>query len=80
VVSNITNPFYPHVIESIVTAAEEAGYNAVLGNAQESPKRQLAFLHLLSEHQIDGAILTPRSRAAATTSSGSLATVPPWSW
>jgi LacI family transcriptional regulator len=58
VVSNITNPFYPEVIEAIVATAAEHGYNVILCNTQESRKLQTAYLELLIEHQVDGAILT----------------------
>ena len=58
VVSNITNPFYPEVIEAIVAAASEHDYNVILCNTQENLKLQTAYLDLLIEHQVDGAILT----------------------
>jgi LacI family transcriptional regulator len=58
VVSNITNPFYPEVIETIVATAAEDDYNVILCNTQESLKLQTAYLELLIEHQVDGAILT----------------------
>jgi LacI family transcriptional regulator len=58
VVSNITNPFYPEVIETIVATAAEHDYNVILCNTRESLKLQTAYLELLIEHQVDGAILT----------------------
>lgn len=58
VVSNITNPFYPEVIEAIVATAAEHDYNVILCNTQENQKLQTAYLELLIEHQVDGAILT----------------------
>jgi LacI family transcriptional regulator len=58
VVSNITNPFYPEVIEAIVATAAEEEYNVVLCNTQEDGNLQSAYLELLIEHQVDGAILT----------------------
>lgn len=58
VVSNITNPFYPEVIEAVVATAAERGYNVVLCNTQESPQLQMSYLDLLVAHQVDGAILT----------------------
>jgi LacI family transcriptional regulator len=58
VVSNITNPFYPEVIEAIVATATEHDYNVVLCNTQEDLKLQTSYLELLIEHQVDGAILT----------------------
>jgi DNA-binding LacI/PurR family transcriptional regulator len=58
VVSNITNPFYPEVIEAVVATAAKEDYNVVLCNAQENWELQSAHLELLIEHQVDGAILT----------------------
>jgi LacI family transcriptional regulator len=58
VVSNITNPFYPEVIESVITTAAHHHYNVLLCNTQESAELQLAYLSLLLEHRVDGAILT----------------------
>lgn len=58
VVSNITNPFYPEVIEAIVATATEHDYNVVLCNTQEDLQLQTSYLQLLIEHQVDGAILT----------------------
>ncbi len=65
VVSNITNPFYPEMIESIVAAAAEHDYTVVLGNTQEREDRQLSLLDLLIEQQVDGAILTSPLRDSA---------------
>lgn len=58
VVSNITNPFYPEVIEAVVAMASDRGYNVILCNTQENPALQLSYLELLVAHQVDGAILT----------------------
>jgi LacI family transcriptional regulator len=58
VVSNITNAFYPEVIEAVVATATGRDYNVVLCNTQEDRDRQLSSLELLIEHQVDGAILT----------------------
>jgi LacI family transcriptional regulator len=58
VVSNITNPFYPEVIEAVVATATEHDYNVILCNTQENLELQTAYLELLIEHQVDGAILT----------------------
>ena len=58
VVSNITNPFYPEVIEAVVATAAEEEYNVVLCNTQENRELQTSYLELLIEHQVDGAILT----------------------
>lgn len=58
VVSNITNAFYPEVIEAVVATATKHDYNVVLCNTQEDGDLQMSSLELLIEHQVDGAILT----------------------
>jgi DNA-binding LacI/PurR family transcriptional regulator len=65
VVSNITNPFYPELIETIAAAAADYDYTVVLCNTQESEDLQLSMLDLLIEHQVDGAILTSPLRDSA---------------
>jgi LacI family transcriptional regulator len=58
VVSNITNAFYPQVIDAVVATAAEHDYNVVLCNTKEDRELQSSSLQLLIEHQVDGAILT----------------------
>jgi LacI family transcriptional regulator len=65
VVSNITNPFYPELIEAIAAAAAEHDYTVVLCNTQENEDLQLTMLDLLIEHQVDGAILSSPLRNSA---------------
>ncbi|HTA02755.1 MAG TPA: LacI family DNA-binding transcriptional regulator [Streptosporangiaceae bacterium] len=58
VVSNITNPFYPEVIEAVASTAAKEHYNVVLCNTQEDRELHASYLELLIQHQVDGAILT----------------------
>lgn len=58
VVSNITNGFYPEIIAAITGAALEQGYTVVIGSAAERQSSQTAYLRLLAEQRVDGAILT----------------------
>jgi LacI family transcriptional regulator len=58
VVSNITNGFYPEIIAAITSAALEQGYTVVVGSAGEREGSQTAYLKLLAEQRVDGAILT----------------------
>lgn len=58
VVSNITNGFYPEIIEAITSRALEAGYTVMLGSAGERVASQAAYLRLLAEHRAEGVILT----------------------
>jgi len=58
VVSNITNAFYPEIIEAICDRALAADRTIILGSTAESGDRQAALLDLLAEQRVDGAILT----------------------
>ena len=58
VVSNITNGFYPEIIDAITSCALEQGYTVVVGSAGERPESQAAYLRLMAEQRVDGLILT----------------------
>lgn len=58
VVSNITNGFYPEIIDAITSCALEQGYAVVVGSAGERPESQAAYLRLMAEQRVDGLILT----------------------
>jgi LacI family transcriptional regulator len=58
VVSNITNGFYPEIIEAITASALQAGYTMIVGSAGERSSSQAAYLRLLAEQRVDGAVLT----------------------
>src|SRR3954469_11471742 len=46
VVSNITNGFYPEIIEAITSKAMDAGYTVILGSAGERAAAQAAYLRV----------------------------------
>lgn len=58
VVSNITNGFYPEIIDAITSCALEHGYTVLVGSAGERPESQAAYLRLMAEQRVDGVILT----------------------
>ena len=58
VVSNITNGFYPEIIEAITARAVDEGYTVILGSAGERAASQARYLRLLAEQRVDGVILT----------------------
>jgi LacI family transcriptional regulator len=66
VVSNITNGFYPEIIDAITTCALEHGYTVVVGSAGERPESQSMYLRLLAEQRVDGVILTSTLSGDAT--------------
>lgn len=57
IVSNITNPFYAEVTQAVARTAFAHGYNLILGNTEELPDRQAAYLDLLMQHRVDGVIM-----------------------
>jgi len=58
VVSNITNQFYPELIEAVCDLAARHNLNVILGNIGQSPERQRDYLRLLIEQRVAGVLLT----------------------
>lgn len=63
VVADITNPFYPQLLEAVGRALEEAGLRMVLWNAPD-PSADGA-LRALHENTVDGLIFTTATKASA---------------
>jgi len=66
VVSDILNPFYPELIESIEAFARERGYNVLLCNTQRDSSKDEIYARLLIEQRVAGVIfssITPLSSA-----------------
>jgi LacI family transcriptional regulator len=57
-VSNVMDAYVPEFIDAVTGAAFERGYTIIIGSVQERPDLQLAYLRMLAEHQVAGAILT----------------------
>lgn len=58
VVSNITNHFYPQLIEAICTIAAEKSFSVILCNTQQDPELQEDSLRLLIEQRVAGILMT----------------------
>lgn len=56
-VPNSANPYFAEVLLGIEDACFEAGYNIMLGNANDDPARELSYLKVLLSRQVDGMIL-----------------------
>lgn len=59
VVTSILNPFYAVVVSGIERVLSAKGYNMVLCNSDESPKKELEAVRMLIEQRVDGIILAP---------------------
>lgn len=56
-VPNNSNPYFAELIQGIEDAAFKVGYNIILCNAYDDPKKQAAYIRVLMEKRIDGLIL-----------------------
>jgi len=56
IVPNIANPFFSEVIRGIERVAQMSGYCVLLGDIQDSPKREHAYENLLATKRADGLI------------------------
>jgi DNA-binding LacI/PurR family transcriptional regulator len=61
-VTDIENPFFPHIVRAVEDAAHARGYGILLCNAADEPSRELAYLDLLLDRRVDG-IIVASSRA-----------------
>jgi LacI family transcriptional regulator len=64
VVTDITNPFWTTVVRGVEDAAQDAGYNVILCNTDESEAKQRQYLDVLLERRVDGILLVPASSSA----------------
>ncbi len=59
IVSDIENPFFPEVIKSFETRAQELGYDAILSDTNYDPRRTREAAERMMEHKVRGvAIMT----------------------
>ena len=56
-IPNNSNPYFAEVIQGIEAASFKLGYNIILCNSDDDPKKQAAYVRVLMEKRIDGLIL-----------------------
>jgi LacI family transcriptional regulator len=57
VVPDITNAFYPEVVQGIEEAAQQSGYSVLLCDSREDPKSEETHLAALFSRRVDGVLL-----------------------
>jgi LacI family transcriptional regulator len=57
IVTDIANPYFPAVVRAVEDAARQHGFTVLLGNGDEDPDREAAYLELLAERRVDGLIV-----------------------
>jgi len=65
VVTDIANPFWPAVARGVEDTAQEAGFNVILCNTDESEAKQERYLDVLLQKRVDGILLVPACSSAA---------------
>lgn len=57
-IPNISNPFNARLMEGMEQVAVKNGYNIILCNTGGDPNREIQYLQMLEQKQVDGVILT----------------------
>ena len=55
--SDITNPAYPEMVEAVASVARQNGFTLLLCNTARDPAEEGRYVDLLIEQQVDGAII-----------------------
>jgi len=61
IIPDITNPFFPEVARGVEDYANKAGYQVVLCNSDNEPRKEVAYIAMLQEQMVDGIIFTSSS-------------------
>jgi DNA-binding LacI/PurR family transcriptional regulator len=59
IVGNVLSPFYSVIAKAVEDTALKYGYTVILCNGGDDPDKELAYLKVLQEKQVEGIILTP---------------------
>ena len=59
ILTDITNPFWTTVARGVEDAASEHGFNVILGNTDESEDKQVDYVTVLLQKQVDGFLFVP---------------------
>lgn len=58
IIPSITNPFFPEVVRGVEDVANASQYNVFLGNTDSSFRKEVDYLELMKEKNVDGIIFT----------------------
>jgi LacI family transcriptional regulator len=65
IVPDLTNAFFPEVIQGVEDAAKLEGYSVILCNSNEDPEQERRHLSTLFSRRVDGVLLACADAAAA---------------
>jgi len=58
IIPDIRNPFFPELVRGVEDLANQHAYNVFLCNTDGDPKRELEYVSLMKEKNVDGIIFT----------------------
>lgn len=61
IISNIDNPLYPPIIKAVEEVLDESGYSLMLCNTEKSIKKELRYVQIMEERNVDGVIIMSSS-------------------
>ena len=56
IIPNNSNPYFAEIIRGVENRCFAAGYNVILCNSNDDPKRQASYLRVLAEKRVDGVV------------------------
>ncbi|MDR1663706.1 MAG: LacI family transcriptional regulator [Clostridiales bacterium] len=56
-VPDISNPYFAELAKGLEEEAEQNGYNLILCNTADNPKKERKYIHMLVEYNADGVVL-----------------------
>lgn len=65
ILPDITNPYFPSLARAVEDAARVRGYAVVLGNSDNDPDQEAAYVRLFRERGVDGMIIASSRDASA---------------
>jgi len=65
VISDIENPHFGEMVRAVEDQAYAKGYRVLLCNTDETPEKQRAYLEILADERVVGAIISPSDPAGA---------------
>jgi LacI family transcriptional regulator len=74
VVPEISNPFFPAIVESVERRLQMTGRDLLLCDAQQDPEIERKRIMALVDHQVDGLIIIPVSAKASHTALAEVST------
>jgi DNA-binding LacI/PurR family transcriptional regulator len=57
IVTDIENPFFPHLVRAVEDAARAHDYSVILADGRRDPEREIQSLEVLAGRQVDGLLI-----------------------